>query len=79
MYGRVRASTFAAVQSYLGQGSHGRGVHQPGQVIKIAIAEVTDMLRVYSNSRNPSIGELQLFLVLRPRLGVAEDQRPPPS
>ena len=58
-------STFAEVQSHLAQGSHGRGVHQPGQAIKIAITKVTGMHRVYSNSRNPSLGELQI--------GVAED------
>ena len=54
-----------------------RAVHQPGQAIKITIAEVTGMHKVYSNRRNPSLGELQLFWVLRPRLGVAEDQHTP--
>jgi Tat protein secretion system quality control protein TatD with DNase activity len=47
--------------------------------VRIIIAKVTGMLRMYSHCCNPSLGEIQLFWVLRPRFGVAEDQHPPQS
>ena len=71
--------SLATIHPHLTQGSNRRGVHQPGQAIKIIITKVTGMLRVYSHCCNTSLGEIQLFWVLRPRFGVAEDQHPPPS
>jgi hypothetical protein len=53
--------SLATIHPHLTQGSHRRGVHQPGQAIKIIITKVTGMLRVYSHRCNTSLEEIQLF------------------